>query len=100
VFTGDTAGSEAFWKQVNAIDNLKYLMIETAFSNAEAELAFVSKHLCPNTLATELGHLNSHPAIYITHLKPGEDVKIMEEITNNPKTASCVALQHQQIFEL
>ena len=100
VFTGDTAGSEAFWKQVNAIDNLKYLVIETAFSNAEAELAFVSKHLCPNTLATELGHLNSHPAIYITHLKPGEDVKIMEEITNNPKTASCVALQHQQIFEL
>lgn len=100
VFTGDTAGSIDFWEQVNTIGNLKYLVIETAFSNDEAELASASKHLCPQTLATELEHLNNQPTVYITHLKPGEGVKIMEEIANNPKTASCVALQHQQIFEL
>jgi ribonuclease BN (tRNA processing enzyme) len=100
VFSGDTAGCIEFWAQVNAISNLKYLIMETAFSNAEAELAAASKHLCPTTLAKELENLTSQPAIFITHLKPGEGVKIMEEIANNPKTASCLTLQHQQIFEL
>lgn len=100
VFTGDTAGCQAFWQRVNQIANLKYLIIETAFSNADAELASVSKHLCPQTLATELESLGNKPEIYITHLKPGEGVKIMEEITENPKTAGCMALRNQQLFEL
>lgn len=100
VFTGDTAGCKEFWGEVNQINNLKYLIIETAFSNAEAALALESKHLCPATLAKELAYLNSQPAVYITHLKPGEDVKIMEEITKNPKTSHCVALHNQQIFTL
>jgi ribonuclease BN (tRNA processing enzyme) len=100
VFSGDTAGCIEFWAQVNAISNLKYLIMETAFSNAEAELAAASKHLCPTTLAKELAYLTSQPAIFITHLKPGEGVKIMEEIANHPKTACCEALQHEQLFEL
>jgi ribonuclease BN (tRNA processing enzyme) len=100
VFTGDTAGSKYFWQVVNQIKNLRYLIIETAFSNAEAELAALSKHLCPNTLAQELVHLASSPQIFITHLKPGEDATIMQEIAANPTTSHCVALRHQQILEL
>lgn len=100
VFTGDTAGGADFWQSVNQIENLSVLIIETAFSNAEAALAKVSKHLCPATLAIELAHLQSQPAVYITHLKPGEDATIMQEITANPKTQHCKALLHQQIFNL
>ncbi len=100
VFTGDTAGGIAFWQAVNIIKNLKYLIIETAFSNAEAKMAVLSKHLCPATLAQELAFLNSKPQILITHLKPGEDVTIMQEIAANPATSHCVALQHQQILDL
>lgn len=100
VLSGDTAGGEDFWQQVNTIKNLKHLIIETAFSNADAELASVSKHLCPNTLAQELTHLTSAPQIWITHLKPGEDNTIMQEIAANPTTSHCSALRHQQIFEL
>ncbi|MGB7816382.1 MAG: 3',5'-cyclic-nucleotide phosphodiesterase [Methylotenera sp.] len=100
VFTGDTACSKAFWQAVNSIKNLKYLIIETAFSNAEAELAMLSKHLCPNTLADELEHLQSHPEIFITHLKPGEDATIMQEMAAHPKTRHCQALRHQQLFDL
>jgi len=33
VFSGDTGVNEGLWKTVNAISNLKYLVIETAFSN-------------------------------------------------------------------
>ena len=50
VFTGDTTVCEALWPEVNKIINLKYLIIETAFSNAELELAKLSKHLCPSML--------------------------------------------------
>ena len=100
VFTGDTAGGAAFWQHVNQINNLKVLIIETAFSNAEAQLASVSKHLCPDTLASELACMQSQPAVYITHLKPGEDAIIMQEIAANPKTQHCKALVQQQIFNL
>jgi ribonuclease BN (tRNA processing enzyme) len=100
VFTGDTGGSKAFLEAVNAINNLKYLIIETAFSNAEAVLALRSKHLCPNTLADELTQLNSSPEVFITHLKPGEDAIIMQEIAANAITQHCKALQNQQVFDL
>lgn len=100
VFTGDTAGSEAFWQHVNKIENLKYLIIETAFSNADAELAVLSKHLCPNTLAGELEQCQSQPQTFITHLKPGENAKIMQEIAAHPKTQHCQALRHQHLFDL
>ncbi|MGQ0441843.1 MAG: MBL fold metallo-hydrolase [Methylophilaceae bacterium] len=99
VFSGDTAGGEDLWHAVNTMTNLKYIIIETAFSNAEAQLAALSKHLCPATLATELAQLTSTQAeIYITHLKPGEDTTIMQEIAANPITQHCLALRQQQIF--
>ena len=104
-FTGDTGGSKDFWQAVNQIKNLKYLIIETAFSNADTELATLSKHLCPTMLADELEflqnpNLQSQHGIFITHLKPGEDVTIMQEIAANPKTRHCQALRNQQLFEL
>ena len=100
VFTGDTADCAEFWVKVNSIQNLKVLIIETAFSNAEADLAVLSKHLCPATLAQQLAFLNSQPEIYITHLKPGEDTTIMQEIAAHPVTQHCKALLQQQLFTL
>lgn len=100
VFTGDTAGTADFWQRANQISNLEYLIIETAFSNAEAELASISKHLCPQTLAAELGQSTRQLQTYITHLKPGEGEVIMQEIAVNPLTHHCKALQHNQLFEL
>ena len=100
VYTGDTAGGSDFWQAVNTINNLSYLIIETAFSNAEAALALRSKHLCPNTLADELLQLQSQPEVFITHLKPGEDASIMREIAANSATQHCKALQNQQLFVL
>ena len=95
-----TDGGADFWQAINTINNLKYLIIETAFSNAESELARLSKHLCPNTLAQQLAYLQSAPQVFITHLKPGEDAKIMQEIAANPKTQHCKALLNQYVMEL
>jgi ribonuclease BN (tRNA processing enzyme) len=80
VFTGDTTCNDALWEHVNMIGNLRYLIIETAFSNAERQLAVDSKHLCPSMLAGELQKLTRPARIFITHLKPGEGALTMEEV--------------------
>ncbi len=81
VFTGDTERNPAFWERLNQL-NVVMLVIETAFSNREKELARRSLHLSPHVLANELdcierGH--RYP-IYITHTKPFETELIMTEI--------------------
>jgi ribonuclease BN (tRNA processing enzyme) len=80
VFTGDTGPNDALWQVVNRIANLKYLIIETAFSNKEQRLAEISRHLCPITLAEELKKLERNAEIFITHMKPGEIEPTMLEI--------------------
>jgi ribonuclease BN (tRNA processing enzyme) len=51
VFTGDTGPNDALWDVVNRIANLRYLIIETAFSDKDRELAKLALHLCPSMLA-------------------------------------------------
>jgi hypothetical protein len=87
------------WESVNRIRNLEYLIVETAFSNAEQELAVVSKHLCPSLLDEELRKLKLDPKIYITHLKPGEVELTMQEISECVKNFVPKMLQNGQIFE-
>jgi len=80
VYTGDTTANDALWPLVNAMPNLKYLIIETAFSNKERDVATLSKHLCPDLLAQELEKLRHRPDIFVTHLKPGEGALTMREV--------------------
>jgi ribonuclease BN (tRNA processing enzyme) len=80
LFSGDTTVNDGLWAVANTTENLKYLIIETAFSNKERDIAVASKHLCPSMLATELAKLTRNIEIYITHLKPGEVQLTMSEI--------------------
>lgn len=81
VFSGDTGPNDEFWRQVNGIQNLRYLIIETAFSNREQDLAVTAKHLFPIQLASELSKLTRDAQILITHLKPSDRERIAQEIT-------------------
>ena len=99
VFTGDTTHNDALWPIVNAIADLKYLIIETAFCNRERALAIASKHLCPTMLAEELSKLQRSPGIFITHLKPGEIELTMEEVEQCAGHFRPLMLQNNQVFE-
>lgn len=81
VFTGDTGRNPAFWQRINQLP-VALLVIETAFSDREKDLAARSQHLAPGTLAVELDQIGAHHRfpIYITHTKPAETGLIMEEI--------------------
>lgn len=87
VFTGDTERNPALWARVNQL-NVAMLVIETAFSNREKDLARLSLHLSPMVLAQELDYIaegKNYP-IYITHTKPAETEQIMEEIQRFDQT--------------
>lgn len=87
VFTGDTERNPALWARINQL-NVAMLVIETAFSNRERDLARKSLHLSPNSLADELdciGQGRKYP-IYITHTKPAETELIMDEIQRFDQT--------------
>ena len=99
VFTGDTTTNDALWPIVNGISNLKYLIIETALSDRDRDLARLSKHLCPSLLAVELGKLKLTPEIYITHLKPRESELIMQQIAVTVKERRLRMLQNNHVFE-
>lgn len=81
VFSGDTGPNPAFWQRVNQLD-VSLLVIETAFSSRESQLAATSLHLSPEVLAGELAQIapgRRYP-IYITHTKPAETELILAEI--------------------
>jgi ribonuclease BN (tRNA processing enzyme) len=99
VFTGDTTTNDPLWREVNRIENLRYLIIETAFCNRDKDLAIASKHLCPSLLAEELGKLARPAEIYITHLKPGEIELTMREIEEEAAKWRPRMLQNSQVFE-
>lgn len=99
VFSGDTGPNDELWAIVNRIPSLKFLIVETAFSNKERQLAEVSKHLCPSMLSEELAKLDLDPEVWITHLKPGEIELTMQEIEDGARRHRPRMLQNGQVFE-
>jgi ribonuclease BN (tRNA processing enzyme) len=98
-FSGDTSACDALWDVLNKIENLQYLIVETAFSNAELHLALMSKHFCPSLLAKDIVKLKRNPKIFITHLKPGEVELTMQEISECITGFIPKMLQNGQVFE-
>lgn len=104
VFTGDTCSNPAFWDRVNQL-TMAMLVIETAFSERELELALRSQHLCPSLLAEELQQLDRsrHPGLIIgiTHTKPIEKGLIQAEVAQMdlPGGDGLVWLEAGQVFE-
>ena len=99
VFSGDTGVNDELWAAANAARNLRYVIIETAFSNKERFLAEVSRHLCPSMLADELAKLQRSAEIYVTHLKPGEIELTMQEVEECAGNHRPRMLQNNQVLE-
>lgn len=79
VYTGDTGPNPALWQRLKDM-HVAHLVIETAFSDEERQLARISRHLCPTALGNELAQLGGNVDVHITHIKPGEMEAVMAEI--------------------
>lgn len=81
LFSSDTAETDELWKVANNAPHLDALFIEASFPNSMGDLAKVSKHLTPQTMALELGKLNHNGLdILAVHVKPAYRAKVIEEI--------------------
>lgn len=98
VFSGDTTSCDPLWEMVNAIPNLRYLLIEAAFPDSELALAKMSKHFCPSLLLAELAKLNSDPEILVTHAKPGLFAQIEKELLQGAGTRNIKMLTAESVF--
>ena len=99
-FSGDTCTTEAYWQVLNACTDLRHVVIETSFLDAEEALSRLSGHLCPRLLVEELKKLKSAVDVYITHLMPGEEEAIMAEIRKQLPNKPPQALRAGMVFEL
>jgi cAMP phosphodiesterase len=71
VYTGDTGPTEQIWNVCNSLDNLLALFIECSFPNEQQELASLSGHLTPQTMAQELEKLQERDCpVFVFHMKP------------------------------
>lgn len=79
-YSGDTTTNDSLWQRLNQLDSLGLLIVESAFANHDRQLAELACHYCPELLQADLAKLKHQPRIGITHLKPGEERLIMDEI--------------------
>jgi len=70
MFTSDTGPTERIWEVANATSDLTALITECSFPNRLQEVADVSLHLTPQTLAGELAKLDGVVPVYLYHFKP------------------------------
>ncbi|AZN36819.1 MBL fold metallo-hydrolase [Iodobacter ciconiae] len=98
IFSGDSVCSPAFWDIVNTTGNLGHLIIETAFSNREYQLANTAKHFCPLTLLEQLKNLSRPCQIWVTHLKPADSELTMQEILQDNKDLNIRRLEQNQVI--
>ena len=100
VFSGDTGPNDEFWRIVNSVENLRYLIIETAFPNRDQDLAVTSRHLYPIQLGQELEKLKREPQVLVTHLKPSDRKVIERELDAWAGRFAPRVLERGDVFQL
>ncbi len=78
---GDTGPTERVWYLGKRKGNLSGVVLEASFPNRLQELADLSRHLTPQTLAKEVEKLgNPSVPILVTHLKPQYREEIIKDL--------------------
>lgn len=99
-FSGDCTQNTVFWSALNAGEALDLLLVECSYPDADKELSHLAGHYCPSTLAEDLGLLQHQPELYITHLKPGDEIVIQSELEEKIRERNPKILQKEDTFEL
>ena len=99
VYTGDTGPNPMLWMRLRNM-KIAHLVIETAFSDEERQLAYISRHLCPAALGHELAQLPGSVEVHVTHIKPGELDAVMSEVGRLSTTHRVRALSAGQVMHV
>ncbi len=99
-FSGDCCTNDDLWETLNQEPSLDHLIVECSYADDEQELSVKAKHYCSSSLAEDLKKLEHQPEVYLTHLKPGAEEKIVAEVQQLVPNRSIKALHNGQQFEL
>lgn len=81
LMVGDTGPTERVWTMARRKKNLCAVVLEASFPNRLQEIADMSRHLTPQTLAREADKLGKPSVpILVTHIKPQFRAEIMAEL--------------------
>ena len=100
VYSGDTTYCEDFWQALNRIANLKYLLVENTFLNANAAIAARSGHMTASLLAQGMRSLQRPVELFIVHLEAGRESDTFREILGAIPEFKPALLQRGHEFEI
>ncbi|MBT8140855.1 MAG: 3',5'-cyclic-nucleotide phosphodiesterase [Gammaproteobacteria bacterium] len=100
VFSGDTKSNNTLWPALNDCNQVDVFILEAAFEDELQELADIAGHYCPKTLAQDLHKLDHDCDIFITHLKPGSEELIMQQLQDQIEDRNVFRLMGNEHFEL
>ena len=99
-FSGDSKENDTLWPMLNKLEKLDVFIVEAAFVDELKELATVAGHYCPSSLAADLQKLDHTTDIWITHLKPGSEEQIMQELHEHIPERNVIRLMGNEHFEI
>jgi len=99
-FSGDTTSNDSLWEALNREPQLDMLIVECAFANEERALSDIARHYCPETLGVDLAKLRHRPQTYITHLKSGDEERIMAQLQTGMPERGLRRLRSGDVFQL
>lgn len=99
-FTSDTGPTEEIWQAMNRDENLTAVITECSFPNRLQNVADVSLHLTPKTLAQELVKLTRDARVLIYHLKPPYVDELRQELAVTEMPHPIEELQQDGVYEL
>ena len=80
LWSSDTGPTKRLWEIANETPNLAQVWLEVSFDNGLQPIADLSKHLTPQTMATEIQQLRRKLPVLLHHLKPTCIPKIEENV--------------------
>jgi ribonuclease BN (tRNA processing enzyme) len=87
VYTADTRPTDRIWQEAKKAKNLRGVLIETSFPNRMQQLADLSGHLTPHSLASEIAKSGLKVPFYVFHIKAMYLEEVQKEIAamKNPQ---------------
>jgi len=80
LFSGDTGGHPEFREVAERQPDLRHLLVDCSYANAQKDIAIASRHFYTDELAADLAGLKNCPEVWVAHMKPGAEDTIMQEL--------------------
>ena len=98
LFTSDTGPTTEIWEVANRTERLRAVIVELSFPSRLQEVADVSRHLTPTTLAEELAKLHRDVPVYVYHFKPSFLAELRDELATTRLPHPVQELRQDQVY--